>query len=312
MLGPRRPFYKAGPVHAAAEDPGRAVRLVHRAAFREAGDPSRGRASGSPSSTSPVTCPYDVQRLAHETWDDARAVGAKRVGLEHLHITLRRLLAEQAVFFEADLAAAHAPAARVPPRARPRRRRRPPRGRRARAVSPGRRIVRAGGAGSAAAPGRRDARGRSPGGGGDAHARVDRAEEWTDDGRLAGAPRAAHSRAVRVGHERLGQLRVPVHDHHGRFPDLSSRRSAAGAYRPRTRHGALRTGDNGRELATATTMPVLGAYADYAGVKSASWRGFLGLGVIATAAMTDRPWATGSSPRGSSSRPTSASRQASS
>ncbi len=45
--------------------------------------------------------PYDVQRLAHETWDDARAVGAKRVGLEHLHITLRRLLAEQAVFFEA-------------------------------------------------------------------------------------------------------------------------------------------------------------------------------------------------------------------
>jgi len=36
-----------------------------------------------------------------KTWDDARAVGAKRVGLEHLHVTLRRLLAEQAVFFEA-------------------------------------------------------------------------------------------------------------------------------------------------------------------------------------------------------------------
>jgi hypothetical protein len=45
--------------------------------------------------------PYDVQRLAHETWDDARADGVKRVGLEHLHGTLRRLLAEQAVFFEA-------------------------------------------------------------------------------------------------------------------------------------------------------------------------------------------------------------------
>ena len=44
--------------------------------------------------------PYDVQRLAHETWDDARVAGARRVGLDHLHATLRRLLAEQGVFFE--------------------------------------------------------------------------------------------------------------------------------------------------------------------------------------------------------------------
>jgi hypothetical protein len=44
--------------------------------------------------------PYDVQRLAHEAWDDARAAGVKRVGLEHLHATLTRLLAEQAVVFE--------------------------------------------------------------------------------------------------------------------------------------------------------------------------------------------------------------------
>jgi hypothetical protein len=45
--------------------------------------------------------PYDVQRLAHEAWDDARAGRVRRVGLEHLHSTLRRLLAEHAVFFEA-------------------------------------------------------------------------------------------------------------------------------------------------------------------------------------------------------------------
>jgi hypothetical protein len=44
--------------------------------------------------------PYDVQRLAHETWDDARAAGVRKVGLEHLHATLRRLLNEQAVLFE--------------------------------------------------------------------------------------------------------------------------------------------------------------------------------------------------------------------
>ena len=44
--------------------------------------------------------PYDVQRLAHEAWDDARAIGVKRVGLDHLHATLRRLLTEQAMVFE--------------------------------------------------------------------------------------------------------------------------------------------------------------------------------------------------------------------
>ena len=45
--------------------------------------------------------PYDVQRLAHETWDDVRASGARRAGLDHLHATLIRLLAEQETMFEA-------------------------------------------------------------------------------------------------------------------------------------------------------------------------------------------------------------------
>jgi len=44
--------------------------------------------------------PYDVQRLAHETWDDARAAGRRIVTLDDLHGTLRRLLAEHHVFFE--------------------------------------------------------------------------------------------------------------------------------------------------------------------------------------------------------------------
>ena len=45
--------------------------------------------------------PYDVQRLAHEVWDDARAIGRKTVGLEDLHDTLRRLLGEHETLFEA-------------------------------------------------------------------------------------------------------------------------------------------------------------------------------------------------------------------
>jgi hypothetical protein len=44
--------------------------------------------------------PYDVQRLAHETWDDVRAAARRRVQLEDLHRTLRRLLAEHRLLFE--------------------------------------------------------------------------------------------------------------------------------------------------------------------------------------------------------------------
>ena len=45
--------------------------------------------------------PYDVQRLAHETWDDVHdgARGAS-VGLDDLHRTLTRLLDEQHTMFE--------------------------------------------------------------------------------------------------------------------------------------------------------------------------------------------------------------------
>jgi hypothetical protein len=45
--------------------------------------------------------PYDVQRLAHETWDEVRAHGRRRATLDDLHQALRRLLAEQQMMFEA-------------------------------------------------------------------------------------------------------------------------------------------------------------------------------------------------------------------
>jgi hypothetical protein len=44
--------------------------------------------------------PYDVQRLAHETWDDAGAARRRSVELEDVHATLGRLLTEQEPLFE--------------------------------------------------------------------------------------------------------------------------------------------------------------------------------------------------------------------
>ena len=99
MLGKSRPFYKAGPV----------MRLQKISAdrFAEFLD-ARFRATG----IKPVTglggaivelggnLPYDVQRLAHELWDDVKAEGRKTVDLDDLHATLRRLLGEHETLFE--------------------------------------------------------------------------------------------------------------------------------------------------------------------------------------------------------------------
>jgi hypothetical protein len=45
--------------------------------------------------------PYDVQRLAHETWDEVRSASRKRATLDDLHQALKRLLVEQQTMFEA-------------------------------------------------------------------------------------------------------------------------------------------------------------------------------------------------------------------
>jgi len=100
MVGPRRPFYKAGPVMRLERIPGDVF-----AAFVEDRFASSGLAPVEGLGAAVVdlagNLPYDVQRLAHETWDDAATRRQKRVGLEDLHETLRRLLAEQAPLFEA-------------------------------------------------------------------------------------------------------------------------------------------------------------------------------------------------------------------
>jgi hypothetical protein len=99
MLTPRRPFYKAGPV----------VRLgkIEEDVFADFVE-RRFAASGIRAQDGlgaaivelAENVPYDVQRLAHETWDDVKAAGRKTAGLEDLHLTLGRMLNEQHTVFE--------------------------------------------------------------------------------------------------------------------------------------------------------------------------------------------------------------------
>jgi hypothetical protein len=99
MVSPRRPFYKAGPV----------VRLdkIDEEVFADFIE-TRFGATGLPPEPGlgaaivelAGNVPYDVQRLAHEAWDDAMAAGASAVGLDALHATLTRLLGEHHTVFE--------------------------------------------------------------------------------------------------------------------------------------------------------------------------------------------------------------------
>ena len=99
MVSPRRPFYKAGPVLRLGRiDPDVFADFVDNR-FRKSGlAPEAGLGAAIVDVSGNL--PYDVQRLAHETWDDATAARRRRVGLDEVHATLRRLLAEQEVFFE--------------------------------------------------------------------------------------------------------------------------------------------------------------------------------------------------------------------
>ena len=100
MIGPRRPFYKAGPVMRLEKIPPDVFAVFIEERFAKTGlrpEPGLGTAIVDLSGN----LPYDVQRLAHETWDDVKAGGAKRATLDDLHATLARLLAEQDTMFEA-------------------------------------------------------------------------------------------------------------------------------------------------------------------------------------------------------------------
>ena len=100
MLGPKRPFYKAGPIMRLEKIPPDLFAAFIASRFSKTGiRPESGL--GASIVDLAGNMPYDVQRLAHETWDDVRASGKRRVGVDDLHQTLRRLLAEHEMMFEA-------------------------------------------------------------------------------------------------------------------------------------------------------------------------------------------------------------------
>lgn len=99
MLTSKRPFYKAGPVMRLEKISVDAFAAFIDARFASSGfTPEDGLADAIVELGANV--PYDVQRLAHETWDDVRTTRRRTVGLEDLHRTLTRLLGEHQMVFE--------------------------------------------------------------------------------------------------------------------------------------------------------------------------------------------------------------------
>jgi hypothetical protein len=99
MLGPRRPFYKAGPVMRLEKIVAADFAAFIESRFQGTGiKPEEGLGDAIVDLAANV--PYDVQRLAHETWDDLKAAGRKQATVDDLHATLTRLLGEQQTVFE--------------------------------------------------------------------------------------------------------------------------------------------------------------------------------------------------------------------
>jgi hypothetical protein len=99
MIGRKRPFYKAGPVVRLGKIQPDVFSAFVEDRFRRSGlspEPGLGAAIIDLSGN----LPYDVQRLAHETWDDATRGKGRKIGLDDLHETLHRLLGEQDTLFE--------------------------------------------------------------------------------------------------------------------------------------------------------------------------------------------------------------------
>ncbi len=99
MISSRRPFYKAGPVMRLQKIEAGEFAEWLEARFTKTG--LRAEAGlGAALVDLADNVPYDVQRLAHETWDDVRAAGRKTVGLDDLHTTLTRMMRQQSTVLE--------------------------------------------------------------------------------------------------------------------------------------------------------------------------------------------------------------------
>jgi len=100
MLTPKRPFYKAGPVMRLEKIPADEFAEFLEVRFADSGIRAES-GLGAAIVDLAGNLPYDVQRLAHETWDEVRATPRRRATLDDLHQALRRLLSEQQTMFEA-------------------------------------------------------------------------------------------------------------------------------------------------------------------------------------------------------------------
>src|SRR5439155_1025827 len=88
MLGPKRPFYKAGPVVRLDRIPPEEFAAFIDSRFARSGfrpEPGLGASIVELAGN----LPYDVQRLAHETWDEVRNHARRRATLDDLHHALK-------------------------------------------------------------------------------------------------------------------------------------------------------------------------------------------------------------------------------
>jgi len=99
MVSSKRPFYKAGPVMRLEKIPIDEFTVFIEARFTRSGIRIE-HGLGAAIVDLAGNLPYDVQRLAHETWDEVRSAGRRRATLDDLHQALHRLLAEQQTMFE--------------------------------------------------------------------------------------------------------------------------------------------------------------------------------------------------------------------
>jgi hypothetical protein len=99
MLERSRPFYKDGPVMRLQKIPADRFAQFIEVRFKASG--LRAAAGlGAAIVDLAGNLPYDVQRLAHEVWDDVRSAGRRTADLDDLHATLKRLLGEHQTLFE--------------------------------------------------------------------------------------------------------------------------------------------------------------------------------------------------------------------
>ena len=103
MLGPKRPFYKAGPVIRLGKIPADEFDRIHRRSVRAVGFQAGARhRDAAVVDLAGTTCPTTSSDLPTRPGIQVRLGGRRRATLDDLHQALHRLLAEHHMMFEAS------------------------------------------------------------------------------------------------------------------------------------------------------------------------------------------------------------------